>query len=818
MKPIQSYLLPFFLCFIGASCFAADRFESDSCAQCHEKEHRFWKSSDHAHAMDHATPQTVLGDFNDRKLLHIGFDDLALLPDDDVATIARNPELTPRDFAVALFDAKSGIAEKLKRSIPLDVEIEHLRKIGFTRPGEIATAQRKITDRVLALHEAGKIPLDFATRFRMFQKDGSYFITADGRDGKPNDFPIKYVLGVRPLQQYLTELPDGRVQCLPVAWDVARQQWYHLYPKERILPDDPLHWTRPLQNWNQMCADCHTTELQKNYDLRTNTYRTEWTEMRVGCRACHLPAEKNGVAKNDCPYPSTFSTDSHALTSCLYCHTRRRTLTTGHLTPGDDFLDRYVPETPDRPIYYPDGQILDEVFEYGSFLQSRMYHQGVTCGDCHDPHSLQLKFEGNRLCTQCHSPDIYDTPRHHFHEKPSGSGCVDCHMPPAMYMVTDRRRDHGMQKPRPELSLELGVPNGCNLCHDNREKGEDAAWAKSWTDKWYAAKRQAAVGYGGTPEYGSHYAYAISLGRASDPAGITPLIAVAKEKNGREIRPITRASAVALLERYDTPEARDAARDMLADPQGIVRLAAVGTMESFPPDRRLEYLAPMLRDPLRAVRIEAARILSPIPMREFPPDVYEHWKTGAREYLDSLAANIDTAPAHLNLAVFRYHQAMARFAAERNPTRDSFLLATEPVVKTYKTAIYLDPLFLPARINLAMLYDERGESDAAEKEFRKALEIEPKQGEIHYSLALLLAQQNRIPESVAEFEQAVALTPNHARMRYNYGLALMKLERPDDAKKQLTESLRLDPNSLDAARVLNMLNSTLEKERDKMDK
>ncbi len=802
--PLLAFL-SFLLFHFTAPNYAAPRFESDSCVRCHETEYRLWKSSDHAHAMDHATPQTVLGDFDDRTFRHIGFDDLALLSDEEIAMVARDPELTPHDFAIALADARAELAEKLKRHVPLDTEIEHVRRIGFTRPGEIATAQRKITDRVLAFQAEGKIKLDFATRFRMFQEDGSFFITADAMDGNPKDFPIKYVLGVRPLQQYLTEFPDGRVQCLPVAWDVARQDWYHLYPKERILPNDPLHWTRPLQNWNQMCADCHTTELQKNYDLRTNTYRTDWTEMRVGCRACHLPTDKSGVTKEDCPYPSTFSTGSPALTSCLYCHARRRALTAGHMTPGDDFLDRYVPETPDRPIYYPDGQILDEVFEYGSFLQSRMYHQGVTCADCHDPHSLKLKFTGNRLCSQCHSPGIYDTPRHHFHETASGGDCVDCHMPPAMYMVTDRRRDHGMQKPRPELSQDLGVPNGCNLCHHDRVKGEDAAWAKSWTDKWYAAKRKAAVGYGRTNEDGSHYAYAISLGRASNPSGIIPLITVAREKNGRKIRPITRASAVTLLGRHDTPEARNAAREMLADPEGIVRLAAVGALESLPAERRLEELAPMLRDPLRAVRIEAARILSPIPMRDFPPDVYEHWKKGAREYLDSLAANIDTAPAHLNLGVFRYHQAMELLAAERKSSRESFLLATEPVVKTYRTAIYLDPLFLPARVNLAMLYDERGESDAAEKEFRKALEIDPEQGEIHYSLALLLAQQNRFAESVASFEKAVAFSPNHSRMRYNYALALLKLQRPDDAKKQLTESLRLDPNSTDAWKVLNSL-------------
>ena len=232
---------------------------------------------------------------------------------------------------------------------------------------------------------------------------------------------------------------------------------------------------------------------------------------------------------------------------------------------------------------------------------------------------------------------------------------------------------------------------------------------------------------------------------------------------------------------------------------------ASAAMESWSPDERLHYLAPMLRDPLRAVRVEAARILTPVPKQKFPASVYDDWKKTAREYLESLTANRDAAPSHLNLAVFRYHQAVELWMAESNPTRESFLQATGPVVKTYQTAIYLDPLFLPARVNLAMLHDERGESAAAEKEFRQALVIDPNQGELHYSLALLLAQQDRFLESVASFEKAVTLLPTHARMRYNFGLALLKVGRVDEAKKQLTESLRLDPRSTDADRVLRTL-------------
>ncbi len=815
----------FLLLFLGSGfCLLAaegtgEKQGSESCAVCHENEFRLWEPSDHAHAMDHASEATVLGDFADRTFLSVGFDDILRLSDAEIASLFESdPSVAAiRDFALALADAKPGVREKLlhnaspEQHANLEREIAHRSKVGFTRPSEISTAQKRITDQIRQLADEGKINLGFALRFCMFRDEGNFFVETIGRDAKQQVFPVKYVLGIRPLQQYLVEFPDGRIQCLPVAWDTVEQRWYDLYPKERILPDDPLHWTRPLQNWNNMCAACHTTDFRKNFDLKTNTFRSSWSEIRVGCRTCHSEESADrgkDVGSNSCelvnPKKATAPVDS-----CSVCHARRRVLSEQTvLAPGEVFLDRFIPETPERHYYYPDGQILEEDFEYGSFLQARMYHQGVNCNDCHDPHSLKLKYAGNRLCAQCHSPAIYDTAQHHFHKNSgpdSGANCIDCHMPEAMYMITDRRRDHSMQKPRPELTVDLGVPNACNLCHCDAEKGEDAAWAKNWTDKWYAAKRQSAVGYGRTKGFGSHFAYAIAEGRNADPKGIEPLIAVAREEDEREIRPITRASAIALLGRYQAKEAQDACRLALTDPQGLVRLAAVGAAESWPAEERLRLLGPLLSDPLRAVRTETARVLTPVPKREFSEKDYAAWKSSAREYLGSFKAVEDTAAAHLNFAVFRYFQALERLGEEPKVTLESFRGATETVLKTYQTSIFLDPLFIPSRINLAMLYNERGERDKAEAEFRKVLAIDPEMGEAHYSLGLLLAEESRFRESLESFRKAVALTPNHARMRYNLGLVLLKLDRPDEAETELREAQRLDPDSRDISRALDMI-------------
>jgi len=131
-----------------------------------------------------------------------------------------------------------------------------------------------------------------------FKRDGKFFVNTDGRDGKLTDSEIKYTFGVYPLQQYLVVFPDGRLQAISIAWDSrpkkdGGQSWFHLYPNERITYDDELHWTRPSQNWNFMCADCHSTEVRKNYDPATDKFQTRWAEISVGCEACHGPASRH---------------------------------------------------------------------------------------------------------------------------------------------------------------------------------------------------------------------------------------------------------------------------------------------------------------------------------------------------------------------------------------------------------------------------------------------------------------------------------------------------------------------------------------------
>ena len=369
------------------------------------------------------------------------------------------------------------------------------------------------------------------------------------------------------------------MQVLRISWDTRKNEWFYVFPTdvvdERIEPGDPLHWTGIGQNWNTMCAECHSTNVQKNFDLASNSYHTTFSEIDVSCETCHGPAslhvqqaeshalfwDRNhgyGLAKL-----KSVSNDPQ-IDTCAPCHSRRTGLHE-NFVGGGNFFDYYQPALVRSGLYHADGQILDEVYVYGSFVQSKMYQEGVRCSDCHDPHSLKLKYEDNRLCTQCHQPGKYDGFNHHRHQDTEATQCVTCHMPSSLYMVRDDRRDHSMRVPRPDLTVELGVPNVCNRCHTM--PGEDAQWAADTVRQWYGDKR---------PD-DPHYAKALALAESSDPAGMEKLAAILRR---RESPPIVRATAVELMTNYDLDEADKITRQLIDDKSPLVRAAALGAMSS----------------------------------------------------------------------------------------------------------------------------------------------------------------------------------------------------------------------------------------------
>ena len=627
---------------------------------------------------------------------------------------------------------------------------------------------------------------------RFFTRDGRFYVNTEGADGQFADFELAYTFGVEPLQQYLAPFPGGRLQGLTIAWDTRRGEWFHLYPDERIAPDDPLHWTGRYQTWNAMCAECHSTNLRKNYDVASDTYRTVWDALDVGCQACHGPGEHHvewarsgasGPTDGEAAAGLVVDLDDGGpeteIQACAGCHAHRQRIsaTDRHARP---FLDDFLPSTLRDGLYFPDGQIRDEVYVWGSFAQSRMYRAGVRCSNCHDPHDLDPAAEGNAVCLQCHretpverfptlQPGRYDTPAHHFHPPESvGAQCVSCHMPARRYMGVDERRDHGFRVPRPDLSVALGTPNACTACHT----GETDEWAAGRAAEWWPAPRL------------PHFAEVLAAAGRGDPAAESGLRTLAGDVN---LPAIVRATALEHLPRYG-PGALQSAASAAADGDPLVRAAAARALERVDPQRRIEALAPLLDDPIRAVRIEAARALTSLPRAALDTRQAQRLDAALAEVVDAEMASADLPGAQLNLGILRL-----RSGDPGQAERD------------YRRALELDPGFTPARFNLANLLNLLGRNAEAEMVLQEGIERAPGEGELHYSLGLVLAEEGRFEPAAASLARATALIPDRPRVRYNLGLVLQRLGRMDEAEAALLEANTLNPRDPDVLAALAQL-------------
>ena len=637
-----------------------------------------------------------------------------------------------------------------------------------------------------------------ATTF--FRTDDKFMVRSDGPDGALHDYPIAYTFGVYPLQQYLIAFPGGRLQAFGIAWDSRRkeqggQRWFDLYPHQQLKPGDPLHWTGRGQTWNYQCADCHSTDLKKNYDLATNTYATSWTDLDVACEACHGPGSQHVAwAKAHAAggtYPSgtdssrmglinwlkptdtghwemnpatgiarrTEKLVSTELETCAACHSRRKVIATNPI-PGEPYLDSYLPALLEPGLYHADGQIDGEVYEYGSFLQSRMHAAGVTCSNCHDPHSAKLRTQGNALCAQCHLAEKFDVAAHHHHPPVSaGAQCVACHMPTKNYMVVDARRDHSIRVPRPDLSVALGTPNACSQCHADRS----AQWAAEIVAGWYPGERQT------TPHYGT----ALHAGRVGAVDAERQLDRLILDRSQPAI---ARASALPLLMPYASPASEPAIKAAIRDPDPLVRAAAPRALPGSPPPRFVDAAAPLLGDPVRAVRIEAARALAGTDLLSLTPEQQTAFVKAIAELVASEMVDADRPEAHLNLGLLDLRR-------RELPEAES----------EYRTALRLDPNFVPALVNLADLDRARGMDDEGAELLRKAMAIEPDNADVRYALGLYLVRKHDYPEALDLLRRAHELMPDNARYAYVYAVALNSSGAAGEALALLEEAHQQHP-------------------------
>lgn len=629
-----------------------------------------------------------------------------------------------------------------------------------------------------------------------FKRDGKFMVRTDGKDGKLTDYTVKYTFGVTPLQQYLIEFDGGRYQALSIAWDSrpkadGGQKWFHLYPNEKINHNDQLHWTERYQNWNMECAECHSTHLQKGYDAATDSYKTTFSDINVACESCHGAASKHlKWAEHAQPLYSDdkgFTTklqsnwntawqfadnhdgiayrdqlaDDSLMNTCWACHSRRLPLVENSL-PSMPLEDTHRPSLLMKPTYYTDGQQRDEDYTWGSFRQSKMFQQGVTCMDCHEPHTLKLRAEGNALCTRCHSAEKFDTEKHHHHKADSkGAACMDCHAPEQNYRVNDGRHDHSFRVPRPDLSQTLGSPNACTQCH-TKQKPE---WAVSAMDNWY----------GNGWRERSHYGTTLHKGVTDGIKALPSLLELAQDS---ATPAIVRATAVTLIKPMMNPELLIFARQQLQDTDPSVRIAGLGLFEPVDPINRSLSASQLLDDSVRGVRIEAARVLADIPDDQLAADRVESRNKAMQEYTDAMKLNADWPVENSNLGNMYLRQGKI-----------------DEAITAYQRALTLDPQCVDAYINLADAYRQQQRDDQGEQQLRQGLALIPDDADLHHALGLLLVRKGDKTAALKQFAKATKLAPDEVRYVYVYAIALNSAGKQHKALTLLKAADKRQPDN-----------------------
>lgn len=696
-------------------------------------------------------------------------------------------------------------------------------------------------------------------RSKMYKDGDRFMVRTEGPDGELADFEVKYTLGVSPLQNYMVEFDRSddmtddevsRLQVLRISWDTLAKKWFYLPPPDvhdKLSPDDDLHWCGITQRWNTSCADCHSTNVKKNFDEQALRYRTTFSEIDVSCEACHGPGSTHVQLANSYSffwdrkvgYGLTTnlkdSSNEAQVQVCAECHARRQVVADDY-DPGDNYWDHYSTELLSRLVYQADGQIEDEVFEHGSFLQSKMYHKNIRCTDCHDPHTAKLKHEGNQLCTSCHQHPAgkYDTPLHHHHQMGTkGASCVECHMPITNYMEVHGRRDHSLRVPRPDLSIDLGTSNACTACHLDQQKLNDQVraaggktnadhlkqylhyimaarggdevikqelarvdkWAAEACEKWYGSK---------TPPPGAigHYAYALDAARRNDAEAEKLLAEVVRY---RTFPAIVRATALNEWGRFGSEAMIAGSEKQLDDRHPLVRAAAAANLVGLSPAARARLLGPLLEDPDFVVRRTAARALADASSL-LTGKQRNLLQLTLNDWIQGLMANNDRAGAHLAVGDLQLQ-----------------LRDVQAAEAAYRQAIRVEPNALGARGQLAALLEALAADGVIPVEQHKSVRTEVLALRAD-ELALLKRDAERAPElavvqflygrealatdvptGLAALAKAVELEPTVTEYRLVYAQALLLAEKHAEARQQLERVLEQAPDNAAARQLLQEL-------------
>lgn len=603
-----------------------------------------------------------------------------------------------------------------------------------------------------------------------FKKDGKFYINTQGDDGLNHDYEVLYVFGYFPLQQYLIGFPGGRMQSTRASWDSRDKKWFHQYAGQSIPHWDWLHWTGNAQNWNTMCASCHSTDLQKKYDDGSDSYSTTWSEINVSCESCHGPgsqhiayvgskAFQNGKRiENAGLWYGRDTLAQQQLNTCASCHARK-TDVTGSWQPSREIMDNLIPQVISTEFYFADGQIREEVYEYGSFTQSKMFAHNVRCSSCHNPHSGKLRLEGNNLCLSCHKAE-YATSGHHFHkENTEAALCINCHMVARTFMGNDHRRDHSFRVPRPDQSVSFATPNACNTCHADKTP----AWAFEAVKQWYGPQRK------------YHFSDDLipgSLLNESSEAHLVHLLADTAQPE------IARATAAYYLGQLPSQGSALALLKAMKDEKAHVRYRSVRALENFPPSYWQTDAVDRLKDSVRAVRIAAVDLYHKYPEAQVPAASRTAFETAEAENIAFLRQQTDFAVGNVMLA--DYYMQAGNYA---------------DAIRYYRKGLRKDSLMNYARVNLAVALNVGGRNQEALQTLLDAEAIDPVNDQVAYKLGLLYYEMSDLPSALKYFGRAEHLGSFIPGLYYNFGLALQQQGRLMDAEKKLLKGLKLEPNN-----------------------
>ena len=629
--------------------------------------------------------------------------------------------------------------------------------------------------------------------------DGACTITTMGADGKVATFTPLRVIGKSPLWQVVVAAEGGREQVTSLAYDPVKHEWFDVYGDENRRPDEWGFWANRGMTWNAMCGSCHNTGYEKNYAPETDSYDTRFFELGVGCEGCHGPqqnhvramtAEEKTASEKDPSEESNWLTAAfrkdrsvgepilseperaHAtrmMDTCGSCHARRVDLT-GTFRPGDLFLDHFRPVIPDETdLFYEDGQVREEDYEYTSFLSSRMYALGVRCSHCHDPHTARLRTQGNPLCLNCHQGKIDPVTHSHHDVTQSGGQCVGCHMPETTYMQRHPRRDHGFTIPDPALTRDYGIPNACNRCHED----QSVEWALEWTSTWYGERMD---------RHTQERARVLAEARRQREGASGKLAAFLK----KETSTFWRAVGLGLSEPWlqATPDLQEVLSEALASDDPLLRSTAARLTGGLLEDPNLtprtreaikELLAKLIEDPVRAVRIDTAWALR---------RSLSLTNDAGRELERYLAYNSDQPAGALQRGIFHFDR-------QEKPGN------LGKAIGWLEKAVTWDPNAAPLHQSLAIAYSSAGRPRQAIVSLERAHALEPKQATYTYDLALGLSELGKLEEAERYLQRTVELDETFARAWYNLALARNQLGKPQEAIDTLRKLQALEPQNPD---------------------